>query len=472
MPRRRFGQGWFYEALLPLADALVAIVAAYVAALIVGAHRGEYPYWITLSHYRVAVLFAAVLTPALFAWFGAYKPRRGESIFNELTALLFAWSLLFVILALLALLGKAGAAYSRLWVIVWFGVGVLIYLTGRLILRTTIRKFRALGVNQKRIVLVGAGELGKHAIETLNRNVWAGYQVVALFDSRMQRGETLEGIQCSGGVDELSDYLNRHDDIDMVWIALPSRAADRIQAVLAEMRHLTLDICLVPDIFSYQIINHRAVEVAGLPLIMLSSSPMTGMNLLVKELEDKCLSLAVLILAAPIMGVIALLVGLSSAGPIFFVQLRHGWDGRPIRVLKFRTMYVEQNDKAPVQATRNDPRVTPVGRLLRRSSLDELPQFWNVLKGDMSVVGPRPHAIEHNEHYKELVDRYMQRHRVKPGITGWAQVHGFRGETETVSKMEMRVEYDIYYIEHWSLWLDLRIILLTVLKVPWGKNAF
>jgi len=208
-------------------------------------------------------------------------------------------------------------------------------------------------------------------------------------------------------------------------------------------------------------------------LMNLSTTPMEGFNRYLKAFEDRLLALLILILISPLLLIIAIGVKLSSPGPILFKQLRHGWDGKPIKIYKFRTMFEHSEEGGKVtQAGRQDARVTPFGAFLRRTSLDELPQFFNVLQGRMSIVGPRPHALAHNEEYKDQIDAYMLRHKVKPGITGWAQINGWRGETDTLEKMQKRVEYDLYYIDHWSLWFDLKILLLTLFKGFVGKNAY
>jgi len=229
---------------------------------------------------------------------------------------------------------------------------------------------------------------------------------------------------------------------------------------------------MVPDWFALKLMNHGISEMVGLQLLDLSMSPITGATRLVKQIEDVVLAALILLLISPLMLVIALAVKLTSPGPVLFKQTRHGWNGEKISVYKFRSMVVHQeHGNSVTQASRHDSRITPLGSFLRRTSLDELPQFFNVLSGSMSIVGPRPHAVQHNEHYKELVPGYMWRHKVKPGITGWAQINGFRGETDTLHKMEQRVNHDLFYIENISLWLDLKIIFLTVFKGFTHPNA-
>jgi len=251
------------------------------------------------------------------------------------------------------------------------------------------------------------------------------------------------------------------------------KAEDRVKEILYDLRHSTATIRFVPGIFGFRLLNHSVTEVAGMAVLDLSATPMVGLNRAVKAVEDRVLALLILVLVSPLMVFLALGVKLTSPGPVLFKQKRHGWDGNPIRVYKFRSMVVHCEEGGQVsQAQKSDARITPFGAFLRRTSLDELPQFFNVLQGRMSIVGPRPHAIAHNEQYKDQIEAYMLRHKVKPGITGWAQVNGLRGETDTLDKMKKRIEYDLYYIENWSLWFDIKIIALTLVKGFVHKNAY
>jgi putative colanic acid biosynthesis UDP-glucose lipid carrier transferase len=251
------------------------------------------------------------------------------------------------------------------------------------------------------------------------------------------------------------------------------KAEGKIKEIMHELRHSACTVRFVPNLHAFNLINHSITEIAGLSVLNLSVGPMEGANRVIKAVEDRILSLLILVLISPLLLLIWVTVRVTSPGPALFKQRRYGWDGKEITVYKFRTMVMhEETGELVTQATRHDPRVTRVGRFLRRTSLDELPQFYNVLQGRMSIVGPRPHAISHNELYKELIQDYMQRHKVKPGITGWAQVNGWRGETDTLEKMKKRVEYDMYYIQNWSLWFDLKIIILTIVRGFSDKNAY
>ena len=245
-----------------------------------------------------------------------------------------------------------------------------------------------------------------------------------------------------------------------------------VQLLVSQLARLPVQVTFVPDIYGVKLLNHSIADIAGLPVIHLMDSPLSGVKGIIKTIEDKVLAGLILLVASPLMLLIALGVKLSSPGPVFFKQLRGGLHGERIWVWKFRTMkpYIDPRGKV-LQAVPGDERITAFGAFLRRTSLDELPQFINVLKGDMSIVGPRPHAVEHDEFYQRQIDAYLLRHHVKPGITGWAQVNGWRGETGQIEKMEMRVRYDLYYVNNWSLWFDLRIIFMTFFMVVVGKNA-
>lgn len=246
----------------------------------------------------------------------------------------------------------------------------------------------------------------------------------------------------------------------------------KLKGLVRKLTNTTCSVILIPDVFTFNILQSRIEEVNGVPVVPLFDTPMNGINMVFKRIEDLLIASLILILISPILILIALSVKLTSKGPVIFRQIRYGMDGKPIKVYKFRSMNVMENDENVKQATKNDTRVTKVGAFLRKTSLDELPQFFNVITGQMSIVGPRPHAVAHNELYRDLIEGYMLRHKVKPGITGWAQINGWRGETDTLDKMKMRVEYDLAYIREWSIWLDIKIIFLTVFKGFVNKSAY
>jgi putative colanic acid biosysnthesis UDP-glucose lipid carrier transferase len=351
--------------------------------------------------------------------------------------------------------------------------GWLLTVVLRLGARAVLRALRRRGYSQRRVVIAVASELGLNVAKRLRDRPDAGFEVVGFFDDRdPERVRNSGGPPLLGNIDEMAKYVAEHQ-VDAVWIALPFRAEDRVRDILKAMRHSTADVCLVPDVFQFFMLNQALGQVAGVPLLALNSTPLQGANRLVKAIEDRVLAALILLLVSPVMLAVAIAIRLDSPGAILFRQRRHGRHDEPIEMLKFRTM--RPHVQAPgtyTLATRGDKRVTSIGAYLRRTSLDELPQFINVLRGDMSIVGPRPYPIEINDEYKEVVDRYMLRHKVKPGITGWAQVNGLRGALDTPDKMERRVMHDLYYIEHWSLWFDLKIIFLTIFRGFVHENAY
>jgi putative colanic acid biosysnthesis UDP-glucose lipid carrier transferase len=322
-------------------------------------------------------------------------------------------------------------------------------------------------------VIVGANELGRALARRLAGDPLPQARVLAFFDDRASErlGEVSEA-PVIGHIDEVSQYL-RLQPVDVIYIALPMASQPRILKLLDQLRDTTISIYFVPDIFLYDLIQARVDTVAGLPVVAVCESPFHGTTGVIKRVSDLCIASAAVLLTAPVMLAIAIAIKVAMPGPVLFKQRRYGLDGDQIMVWKFRSMKVQEDGADVRQATREDERVTPLGRFLRRTSLDELPQFFNVLQGRMSVVGPRPHAVAHNETYRRLIKGYMIRHKVKPGITGWAQVNGARGETDTVEKMKRRIDFDLEYLRHWSLRLDLSIIWRTVLLALRGdRNAY
>jgi putative colanic acid biosynthesis UDP-glucose lipid carrier transferase len=325
---------------------------------------------------------------------------------------------------------------------------------------------------QKTAVVAGANDLGRKLAAKLRENPMLGQRFAGYFDDRdAGRIPAVAPRENLGSLAALADYARTHP-VDVIYIALPMASQPRILKLLEDLRDTTASIYFVPDIFVSDLIQARVDSIGGLPVVAVCESPFTGVNGVAKRVSDFVLAALILLLISPLMVAIAVGVKLSSPGPVLFKQRRHGLDGKRIVVYKFRTMTVAEDGDVVRQATKNDSRVTRFGAFLRRTSLDELPQFINVLQGRMSVVGPRPHAVAHNEMYRKLIRGYMIRHKVKPGITGFAQVNGWRGETETVDKMKARIEYDLQYLRNWSLLLDLQIILKTVVVVLQKDNAY
>jgi putative colanic acid biosynthesis UDP-glucose lipid carrier transferase len=408
-------------------------------------------------------------TIAIFPAFRLYGSWRGRNLSNLALRSLAAWTCVFALGILLSFLNHQAGAVSRLWAGVWF-CGAAIGLVGlRLAAYTALRAARDRGLDRKRVLMIGFGTLGHDLWHRVEKTRSAGYEITGIYvDTKEQLPTPVRRVNALA---DISAFV-RQNEIREVWLALPVESGQAVREVMFHLRHDLIDIRWIPDVMSVELLGHRVEEFLGVPAIELNSLPAAGIRGVAKEIFDRVFAFGVLLALTPLFLVIALLIKTTSRGPVFFTQSRLGVDGKVFQVYKFRSMTVHQEHGVVTQATRNDARVTRVGAFLRRTSLDELPQFINVLRGEMSVVGPRPHALEHNEQYKEIVARYMMRHRVKPGITGWAQVNGFRGQTDTVRKMRDRVEFDLYYIQHWSFLMDLRIIARTAVSGWTGKNVY
>ncbi len=345
-------------------------------------------------------------------------------------------------------------------------------LNGTRIMRPFVRRAGVEDIRRdkmRRLAFVGAGSLAQKVSTRMGR--WKGARVVGVYDdrapARLPGGELSLRGTLSGLIEDA-----RQGRIDDIYITLPTQAEQRVRQLIADLSDTTASVYVIPDFFGIDLSHARWFSSGGVPVVGVFESPFQGLNGWLKRAEDIVLGSLILALIAPLMLLIAAGVKLSSPGPVIFKQRRYGLNGEVVSVWKFRSMSVCEDGGHIRQATKSDVRITPFGAFLRRTSLDELPQFINVLQGGMSIVGPRPHAVAHNEQYRKLIPGYMLRHKVKPGITGWAQVNGWRGETDTLEKMEKRVEYDLAYMRNWSLWLDIKIVFLTVFKGFLGKNAY
>jgi len=321
-------------------------------------------------------------------------------------------------------------------------------------------------------VIAGESQLGRELAGRIRANPFLGIRVAGFFDDRSSaRDGGTRSPEMLGSLTDLAEYVKRNH-VDFIYITLPMASQPRILKLLEELHDTTASIYFTPDIFLFDLIQARVDSIGGMPVLAVCETPFHGFNRIVKRASDLLLASSILLLISPLLAAIAIGVKRSSPGPVIFKQRRYGIDGREIMVYKFRSMTVQEDGSEIRQATRNDQRVTPFGAFLRRTSLDELPQFVNVLQGRMSVVGPRPHAVAHNEQYRALIKGYMRRHKVKPGITGWAQVNGFRGETPRIEQMQRRVELDLWYINNWNLLLDLKILFKTAFEVAGARNAY
>jgi putative colanic acid biosynthesis UDP-glucose lipid carrier transferase len=334
--------------------------------------------------------------------------------------------------------------------------------------RAMLRSVRRRGRNLRHVVIVGAGSHGRGVAARLSAAPWNGLAISAYYDDDPQLiGSTVDGIPVRGPIEALAGAL-RADAVDQVWIALPLRAEARIRQCVDALRATSAVIRFVPDIYGFHLLNHSITEIAGMPVLNLTDTPMTDVRFAWKALEDKLIGALLLVVTLPLIVVIAIGVKLSSRGPVIYSQERVTWNGRRFAMYKFRTMPVDaESHSGPVWSSRDESRATPLGRVLRRYSLDELPQLFNVLRGEMSLVGPRPERPEFVARFRDGVPGYMQKHLVKAGITGWAQVNDLRGDSD----LALRIQYDLYYVEHWSPWFDLRILALTLWHILTTRNA-
>ncbi|HZX31009.1 MAG TPA: undecaprenyl-phosphate glucose phosphotransferase [Rhodocyclaceae bacterium] len=452
---------------------LQRLLDAFAIFLVYGAMQetAELP-WDAL---RILAVALGVMLFALLAEVqGVYRSWRTSSLAEEIRVIVSIWSFVVFALLVLAFATKTSAAFSRIMMVSWFVIVPVALVVVRILVKGALRRARIRGANIRTVAIVGDNGLGRRVIKHLESMPWAGLVVKGVFDSTSGGGTSCQVGQASyplGAIDDLLAMVHE-GGIDSVYLALPLHQEGRIQELISRLADTTASVYVVPDMFVSDLMLSRWVDFGGMPLVSIHETPFDGVYGWVKRLEDIALSCVILLLTLPVMAVIALAVKASSPGPILFRQRRYGLNGTVVEVWKFRTMRICEDGNEVRQAARCDARVTPLGSILRRTSLDELPQFFNVLFGSMSVVGPRPHAVIHNEQYRKLIHGYMLRHKVKPGITGWAQINGWRGETDTLDKMQKRVEYDLEYIQNWSIWLDLKIVFLTLLRGFGGKNAY
>ena len=400
------------------------------------------------------------------------RNRFRDNLLGAAVDIASSWLVLLAILALCAIATGMQSDFSSNVLLAWGVTTPVLHWLATALGKYVVARQAAKPESRRTAVVVGASALGTKVARALQADDGTGVEFVGYFDDRLDdRIDPEAQAQVLGNLSQIAEYVVRHGVRD-VYITLPLGSQPRIVDLLEQLQGTTASLFFVPDVFGISIIQGRLQDMNGIPVVGICETPFTGTNELVKRLSDVVLACAILLLISPLMLFIACGVKLSSTGPVIFRQRRNGLDGSEIVVYKFRSMTTQDNGPEVRQATRNDPRVTPFGAFLRRNSLDELPQFLNVIQGSMSIVGPRPHAVTHNEQYRQIIKAYMVRHKVKPGITGWAQVNGHRGETETIEKMRARVEYDLEYLRNWSLGLDLRIIVSTIRLVFFDRHAY
>jgi putative colanic acid biosysnthesis UDP-glucose lipid carrier transferase len=430
--------------------------------------------WTAAEHYMLAGLLAVVLFYFIAELSGLYRSWRGVSTNREIFLLLFVWCITVFIMLGLGFLTKHTQEYSRRALFMWTTLSPLLIIGCRLCVRLLQRILRTLGYNSRSFAVVGVNELGFQLARNIERLPEMGLSLVGFYDDRTDDRTPEVPEEVGHRIGNLDDLLEQARDgkVDIIYITFPMRAEDRIRGVLSRLSDTTASVYVVPDFFVFQLLHSRWSDILGLPVVSVFETPFYGIDGMAKRICDLLLGGLLLLISSIPMAIIALWIKFTSPGPVFFRQRRYGLDGREIRVWKFRTMTVCEDGSQAVQAVKNDTRVTEVGAILRRTSLDELPQLLNVIEGGMSLVGPRPHPNALNEQFRQKVEGYMLRHKVKPGMTGLAQVSGWRGETDTPEKMEKRIECDLQYISQWSLWFDIKILFRTVWVVIAGKNAY
>lgn len=431
---------------------------------------------ITASLVYVAKLFQIPLDTHLFNagllfvvsfWLAAeahslYRSWRSIRFIHQIFTTAVVWFSAIVTLLFISFFLKTGDMFPRDASAIWFLLAFTLLVTWRFAYRRLLYYLRSNNYNTRSAVIIGINDSARALANEFKYNPRHGIRLVGYFDDR-NPSRLDPDIVTQGRVDDALDLV-KENNIDNVYIALPLNAEQRTQEFLQKFSDTTANVYLIPNFFVYNLLYSRWQEVGNVLTLSIFDSPHHNVNGWLKRVEDLVLSSVLIILLAVPMLLIALAIKLTSPGPVIFKQFRYGLDGKKFKVFKFRSMTTTDNGPVVQQAKQNDARVTPLGKFLRKSSLDELPQIFNVFAGTMSLVGPRPHAVAHNEEYRKLIKGYMLRHKVKPGITGWAQINGFRGETDTIDKMKGRIEYDLDYIHKWSLWFDLKILFLTVYR--------
>jgi Undecaprenyl-phosphate glucose phosphotransferase len=465
-----------------LSDAFLA-VSAFIIAYALRFHTGLIP--ITkgtppLRQYVNILPFIAALVPLAFNLQGLYRLRRGRSRVDDFFSVLVG-SILAVVFGIVATLYvqtyfATSAARARgvwevsqvVWAIFLVLNTLLTYASRELVREVLERRWRA-GIGLKRILIAGSSELGRLVADKILEHRELGYQIVGFVDDRTP-GDHLgyRGLPLLGTLAEAPE-IAAHENIDHLYVALPPDQHVKMLELIESTSQEIIDVKVVPDLLQVIALRARLEDLDGVPVININDVPLQGFNSVVKRLLDTAISAVALVVVAVPLAIVAALVKLTSRGPVFYTQERMGLDGKPFMIHKFRSMYVDaEAATGPVFASHNDPRRTPLGKFLRRTNIDELPQLWNVLKGEMSIVGPRPERPLFVKEFKDRIPQYMLRHKVKAGITGWAQVNGWRGNTS----IEKRIEYDLYYIENWSVRLDLKIMWLTLVKGFFQKHAY
>lgn len=455
------GVTMFIRRLLPAVTAMLMLRVCMVA------------YGVNMTEAYVALLIiTGLLGVILFPPLNGDEFHTAESTWGRAISTLFSWLSLFATLLFLAYVTKTSETYSRAVLISWFVFTPFMILAGRMLLAAFMSQLLVSSRSKRHAVIAGVNPIALSLAHQILDTPDFGLFVDGFFEDRSRERLGVDGkLSIRGSLSELPDYVRRNRT-DVIFIAMPIKNVQRVTELLNDLHDTTASIYFVPDVHVFDLIQCRTVNINGIPAVALCETPFYGLRGVTKRVFDIGISLFALVVLSPILVGTAIAIKLTSNGSVIFKQRRYGLDGREIVVYKFRTMKVSEDEGEVRQATRDDARLTPIGGFLRRHSIDELPQFINVLQGRMSIVGPRPHAVAHNEEYRKMIKGYMVRHKVAPGITGLAQVNGLRGETETVEKMQERVELDLEYLRRWSLGLDMRIIAKTAKAIFSDRTAY
>ena len=453
------------ELIYRITDILVILFILFLGA--------PYTNFYNVEGYLVAGLSAVVIFGLVGRFTDIYTSWSGRPLSDEAIRVTMAWLLTFMSLVFIAFVTKTSEQFSRVVLVAWLIATPVLLISARFILRQIFSRLRKMGVNNRTVAIVGMTRNGLNFAKDLESKPEFGYKVAGFYDDRDDRvhKDVLNHYQNLGDFDDMIKSA-RNGEWDQIYIALPVEARKRMLRLLDQLSDSATPVRLLPDFFTTNLLKSKFIEIADNPVLCIYDSPFSADHAFIKRVEDLLVGGIILTLISPILVAIAIAVKATSKGPILFKQTRYGQKGEKIRVWKFRSMTVCEDGDTVTQATRGDSRYTKIGEFLRRTSLDELPQFFNVLQGTMSIVGPRPHAVAHNEQYRQIIPGYMLRHLVKPGITGWAQINGWRGETNTIHKMRKRIEFDLEYMREWSLWLDMKIIFLTIFRGFNDKNAY
>jgi Undecaprenyl-phosphate glucose phosphotransferase len=471
----------------PVADAISPVVliglvrlTEFLVAAAIGAATYTayvYPYDEQSLTYAGAILLISGAAVLAFQTFEIYSITAFRSHIHQLTRLALAWTLVFLVAFAISFFGKFDGVFSRIWVASWFTVGLVTLLIGRLALTAMVRRWARDGRLVRRVVIVGGGREGESLVRALESEADSDVRICGVFDDRSgdRSPSVVAGIPKLGTVEDLVQFT-RLTRVDLVLVSLPLTAEERVLQMVRKLWVLPVDVRLAAHMNRLRFRPRAYSYIGNVPVLDIFDKPIADWNMVIKTLFDRVAGLLFLIALSPLMLVTAIAVKLDSPGPVFFRQRRLGFNNEVIEILKFRSLYHEHADPTARRiVTRGDSRVTRVGRFIRKTSLDELPQLFNVLRGELSLVGPRPHAIEAptaNRLWEEVVDSYFARHRVRPGLTGWAQINGWRGELDTPEKLQNRVEHDLYYIENWSLGFDLYILMRTPFALLRSENAY